>query len=68
LCLYFEFTQVADEEWFPETAKPGAQFEEEERRAMKQGTMLFSVILRTKRFSKKGKPVKWRCRNCGYIS
>ncbi len=64
--LYPEFAKIATEEGFPKIAtkyKAIAQVEaEHEKRYLK----LLKNIKEDKVF-KKDKPIKWACRNCGYV-
>ena len=65
--LYPEFARVADEEGFPEIARVYREIAEVEQGHEKRYLALLGNVLNGKVF-KKDKPVKWRCRNCGYIS
>jgi rubrerythrin len=65
--LYPEFARVADEEGFPEIAKVYREISEAETGHEKRYLALLNNIEKGQVF-KKEKPVKWRCRNCGYIS
>jgi len=65
--LYPEFARVADEEGFPEIARVYREITEVEQGHEKRYLALLGNVLNGKVF-KKDKPVKWRCRNCGYIS
>ena len=65
--LYPEFARVADEEGFPEIAKVWRDIAKGEEGHEKRYLALLDNVEKGKVF-KKDKPVKWRCRNCGYIS
>ena len=64
--LYSEFEKVAREEGFPQVAtafKMIAQVEKEHERRYRK---LLANILDGTVF-KKAEPIKWQCRNCGYV-
>jgi rubrerythrin len=65
--LYPEFARVADAEGFPEAAKVWREISKGEKGHEKRYLSLLENVQKGKVF-KKDKPVKWRCRNCGYIS
>jgi rubrerythrin len=65
--LYPEFAQVADEEGFPEIAKVWRDIAKAEVGHETRYRKLLANVKEGKVF-KKDAPVKWRCRNCGYIS
>jgi rubrerythrin len=65
--LYPEFARVADEEGFPEVARVFREVSMAETGHEKRYLALLSNVEKGRVF-KKEKPVKWRCRNCGYIS
>jgi len=65
--LYPEFAQVADEEGFPEIAKVWREIAKAEVGHETRYRKLLANLKEGKVF-KKDTPVKWRCRNCGYIS
>ncbi len=65
--LYPEFAKVADEEGFPEIAKVWREIAEAEVGHETRYRKLLANVNEGKVF-KKDAPVKWRCRNCGYIS
>jgi rubrerythrin len=65
--LYPEFARVADEEGFPEIATVYREISKVERGHEKRYLALLDSVEKGRVF-KKDKPVKWRCRNCGYIS
>jgi len=64
--LYPEFARVADEEGFPEIAGVWREISEGEKGHEARYLALLDNVKNGKVF-KKDKPVKWRCRNCGYI-
>jgi len=65
--LYPEFAKVADEEGFPEIAKVWREIAKAEVGHETRYRKLLANLKEGKVF-KKDTPVKWRCRNCGYIS
>jgi len=65
--LYPEFAKVADEEGFPEIAGVWREIAEAEVGHETRYRKLLANVKEGKVF-KKDAPVKWRCRNCGYIS
>jgi len=65
--LYPEFANVADEEGFPEIAKVWREIAQAETGHETRYRKLLANIKEGKVF-KKDAPVKWRCRNCGYIT
>lgn len=65
--LYPEFAKVADEEGFPEIAKVWREIAKAEVGHEIRYRKLLANLKEGKVF-KKDAPVKWRCRNCGYIS
>ncbi len=65
--LYPEFAQTADEEGFPEVATVFREVAKAEVGHENRYRALLSNVEKGQVF-KKDKPVKWRCRNCGYIS
>ncbi len=64
--LYPEAAKVADEEGFPEIAKVFREIAKAEAEHEKRYRQLIKNIEEGKVF-KREKPVKWRCRNCGYV-
>jgi len=64
--LYPEFARVADEEGFPEIGAVWREISEGERGHEARYLALLDNVKNGKVF-RKDKPVKWRCRNCGYI-
>ncbi|OPY79627.1 MAG: Rubrerythrin [Syntrophorhabdus sp. PtaU1.Bin153] len=65
--LYPGFANVADEEGFPEIAKVWREISKAEMGHEKRYLRLLANV-QTGRVFKKETVVKWRCRNCGYIS
>ncbi len=65
--MYPEFAQAAREEGFPEIADVFAAIAEAEKGHEKRYLALLNNIEKDRVF-KKDKPIKWKCRNCGYIS
>jgi rubrerythrin len=65
--LYPEFAKVADEEGLPEIAKVWREVAKAEVGHETRYRKLLANVKEGKVF-KKDAPVKWRCRNCGYIS
>jgi rubrerythrin len=65
--MYPGFAQVADEEGFGEIAKVFREVAEAETGHEKRYLALLANVEAGKVF-RKDTPVKWRCRNCGYIS
>ena len=64
--LYPEFAAIADQEGFSEVAKVFLFIAEVEREHEARYRRLLANIENKQVFSK-GKKVKWRCRNCGYV-
>jgi len=65
--LYPEFARIADEEGFSEIAGVWREIAEAETGHEIRYRKLLANVQEGKVF-KKDAPVKWRCRNCGYIS
>jgi rubrerythrin len=65
--LYPGFADVADQEGFPEIAKVWREVAKAEVGHETRYRKLLANVKEGKVF-KKDAPVKWRCRNCGYIS
>lgn len=64
--LYPGFARVADEEGFPEVAATFRAISvSEQGHELRYRTLLDNLT--TKSVFKKKQPVRWRCRNCGYI-
>lgn len=64
--LYPEFEKIAREEGFNEIADSFKEIAEVEEEHEKRYRKLLENINEGKVF-KKDKPVKWKCRNCGYV-
>lgn len=64
--MYPEFAKIAEEEGFPEIASVLRAIAVAEKQHEKRYLGLLKNIEEGKVF-KKDKPVKWKCRNCGYI-
>jgi len=64
--MYPEFAKVAEEEGFDEIAKVFLAIAEAERFHERRYLALLKNVREGKVF-KKDTPVKWHCRNCGYI-
>jgi rubrerythrin len=65
--LYPNFADVADKEGFPEIASVWREIAKAESGHEARYLKLLANVSTGKVF-KKDAPVKWRCRNCGYIS
>jgi len=64
--LYPEFEKVARKEGFSEIADSFKEIAEVEEKHEKRYRKLLSNVEKGQVF-KKDKPVKWKCRNCGYV-
>jgi len=64
--MYPEFAKVAEEEGFPEIAKTLRAIAVAERFHERRFKALLENIERGRVF-KREEPVRWRCRNCGYV-
>jgi len=64
--LYSDFAKVAKNEGFPEVAESFEQISKVERFHESRYRALINDVVDKEVFKKK-KPVKWHCRNCGYI-
>ncbi len=64
--LYKEAADIADQEGFPDVATQFREIAEVEAEHEKRYRKLLANVKEGKVF-KKDKPVKWRCRNCGYV-
>lgn len=64
--LYKEAADIADQEGFPDIATQFREIAEVEAEHEKRYRKLLANVKEGKVF-KKDKPVKWRCRNCGYV-
>jgi rubrerythrin len=64
--LYKEAADIADQEGLPDVATQFREIAEVEAEHEKRYRKLLANVKEGKVF-KKDKPVKWRCRNCGYV-
>ena len=64
--LYPEFEKIARKEGFDEVANSFKEIAEVEEQHEKRYRKLLSNVKNKKVFTK-DKPVKWKCRNCGYV-
>ncbi len=64
--LYKEAAEIADQEGFPEIADQFREIAEVEAEHEKRYRKLLANV-KTSTVFKKDKPVKWHCRNCGYV-
>jgi len=64
--LYPEFARVAEEEGFPEIAAVLRAIAVAEREHERRYLALLQNLREGKVF-RKDRPVRWRCRNCGYV-
>jgi rubrerythrin len=64
--LYPDFTETAQKEGFPMIAHSFKKIAEVELRHEKRYRKLLENVKNDKVF-KKDKPIKWKCRNCGYV-
>jgi len=64
--LYPEFEKIAKKEGFDEIADSFNEIAEVEKEHEKRYRKLLENINNNKVF-KKDKPIKWKCRNCGYV-
>jgi rubrerythrin len=64
--LYPNFAKTAEEEGFPKVAESFTEIAEVEEHHEKRYRKLRENIKRGRVF-KRDKPVKWKCRNCGYV-
>jgi len=64
--MYPEFAKIADEEGFAEIAAVFRAIAIAEKQHEKRYLELLENI-KNNRVFKRDKPIKWRCRNCGYI-
>ncbi|MCX5779017.1 MAG: rubrerythrin family protein [Elusimicrobia bacterium] len=65
--LYAKFAAIAAEEGYPEVAESFRHISISEKGHEARYAALAKNIIENKVFAK-GKPAKWRCRNCGYIT
>ena len=64
--LYPEFEKIAREEGFEDIAESFHEIAEVEEQHEKRYRKLLENV-KTGKVFKKDKPVKWKCRNCGYV-
>ena len=64
--MYPEFAKIADQEGFDDIASVFRAIAVAEKQHEKRYLVLRDNILNNRVF-KKDEPIKWRCRNCGYI-
>ena len=64
--LYPDFAKVAEEEGFGEIARTFREIAEVEKYHERRYLKLLDNIKQDKVF-KRDKPIKWKCRNCGYV-
>lgn len=64
--MYKEFAQVAKEEGFEHISKILTEIAEVEEQHEKRYLALLAN-LKADRVFKRDQPVKWHCRNCGYV-
>ena len=64
--IYPDFAQTAADEGFPEVAASFEAIAEVEAEHEKRYRKLLANVKENKIFNK-DKPVKWKCRNCGYV-
>jgi rubrerythrin len=64
--IYAEFARTAKKEGFPKIAKSFEEIGKVERFHEARYRKLIENISKKKVF-RKGEPVKWHCRNCGYV-
>ncbi|SHG87196.1 Rubrerythrin [Thermosyntropha lipolytica DSM 11003] len=64
--MYPEFAKIAEEEGFPEIATVFRQIAKAEEEHEKRYRKLLENV-KNKTVFKKTYPVKWKCRNCGYV-
>jgi len=64
--LYPDFAKVAEEEGFDEIARTFREIAEVEKYHERRYLKLFDNMKQGKVF-KRDKPMKWKCRNCGYV-
>jgi rubrerythrin len=65
--IYPEFKEVAEKEGFKEVAESFQEIAEVEEQHEKRYRKLLENVKNNSVF-KKDQPVKWKCRNCGYVS
>ena len=64
--IYPDFAKIAEEEGFPEVAESFKQIAKVEAYHEKRYRKLLDNVEKGLVF-KKGKKIKWKCRNCGYV-
>ena len=64
--LYPDFAQTAEKEGFPEVARSFKEIAKVEAYHERRYRKLLDNV-KTNKFFKKDKKVKWKCRNCGYV-
>ena len=64
--LYPDFAKTAEEEGFPMVAHSFREIGEVEEYHERRYRKLLENVKKNKVF-KKDKPIKWKCRNCGYV-
>jgi len=64
--LYPDFAKTAEKEGFPKVAESFTEIGEVEEYHERRYRKLLDNVKKGKVF-KKDKPVKWKCRNCGYV-
>jgi rubrerythrin len=64
--LYPEFARVAEEEGFKDVAESFTEVAEVEKQHEKRYRKLLENV-KAKNVFKKEQPVRWKCRNCGYV-
>ena len=64
--LYPEFARIAKEEGFKDVAESFTEIAEVEQQHEKRYRKLLENV-KAKNVFKKDQPVKWKCRNCGYV-
>lgn len=64
--LYPDFADIADEEGFPEIATSFREIAEVENWHERRYRKLLENVERHRVFSRE-EPVRWKCRNCGYV-
>ena len=64
--LYPDFGQIAEDEGFPDVARSFRNVANVEAQHEKRYRALHANVKENKVF-KRDKPMKWKCRNCGYI-
>jgi rubrerythrin len=64
--LYPEFGNIAEKEGFPEVALSFRNIAKVEAHHEKRYRKLLENLVKKQAF-KKDKPVKWMCRNCGFV-